>query len=146
MMTNHLNRLAFAFGTAGVLAAILTVAMTPALGAGAPAPAKNHAATTRAPSAYSASLRYIVGQNVFVAANSAGQNATKCPKGMYPIGGGPSSSSSAWTLQWSDADRSAPSVAHPNQWTVGLFNTSGSQQFFKVFVVCSTAQKVSSNY
>ena len=144
MTTSKLNRAALAFGAAGVLAASLTAAMTPALGASASASTKSHAAA--APNTYVATLRYIVGSNVVVAANSAGSNATQCPAGMYPVGGGPSSSSSAWTLQWSDPDRSSPSLAHPNEWTVGLFNTSSSPQLLKVFVVCSTAQKVTQNY
>lgn len=146
MTTSKLNRAALAFGTAGVLAAILTTAMTPALGASAPASAKNHAAAAPAVGTYVATLRYIEGTNVVVPANSAGSNATKCPKGMYPVGGGPSSPSPAWTLQWSDPDRSSPSLAHPNEWTVGLFNNSSSPQVLKVFVVCSTAQKVTGNY
>lgn len=143
MTPSKLNRAALAFGTAGVLAAILTAAMTPALGASAPASTKNHAAPALT---YVASLRYIVGTNVVVPANSAGSNATKCPTGMYPVGGGPSSPSPAWTLQWSDPDRSSPSLAHPDEWTVGLFNNSSSPQVLKVFVVCSTAQKVTGNY
>jgi hypothetical protein len=145
MTTSKLNRAALVFGTAGVLAATLTLAMTPALGASAPVSAKSHTAAGRA-LIYSANLRYIVGSDVAVPANSAGSAATQCPTGMYPIGGGPSSSSSAWTLQWSDPDRSSSSLAHPNEWTVGLFNTSSSAQLLKVFVVCSTAQKVTQNY
>ena len=84
-------------------------------------------------------LRYLVGGNVFVPAHSVASNATKCPKGMYPIGGGPSSSHAVWETQWSDADRSTPLAAHPNEWTVGLLNNSGSTAAFKVFVVCSSA-------
>jgi hypothetical protein len=145
MTTSKLNRAALAFGTAGTLAAILTATMTPALGASAPASTRNHAATGRALT-FTATLRYIEGTNVVVPANSAGSNATQCPTGMYPIGGGPSSPSALWTLQWSDPDRSSPSLAHPNEWTVGLFNTSSSPQVLKVFVVCSTAQKVTQNY
>jgi hypothetical protein len=94
---------------------------------------------------YSATLRYLVGNNVAVAADSEGQNATKCPSGMYPVGGGPSSPSALWTLQFSNAD-AAVAGNLPNEWHVGLFNGTGSTQVFKVFVVCSTAQKVSSSY
>jgi hypothetical protein len=94
---------------------------------------------------YSATLRYLVGNNVAVAADSAGQNATKCPSGMYPVGGGPRSPSALWTLQFSNAD-AAVAGNLPNEWHVGLFNDTGSTQVFKVFVVCSTAQKVSSSY
>ena len=41
-------------------------------------------------------LRYIVGPNVYVAPYSVASNATKCPKGLYPVGGGPSSSHAVW--------------------------------------------------
>jgi hypothetical protein len=92
------------------------------------------------------SLRYLVGSNVVVPADSVGQNAMKCPRGMYPVGGGPSSSHAVWEIQWSDADRSSPAKAHPNEWTVGLFNNSNSPAAFKVFVVCSTASSVSGNF
>jgi hypothetical protein len=92
------------------------------------------------------SLRYLVGSNVSVAAHSTASNATECPSGMYPVGGGPSSSHAVWEIQWSDADRSAPTVAHPNEWTVSLYNNSNSAAAFKVFVVCSTASSVSGNY
>jgi hypothetical protein len=92
------------------------------------------------------SLRYLVGPNVIVAAHSAGWNATKCPSGMYPVGGGPSSSHAVWETQWSDADRSSTAAAHPNEWTVSLFNNSDSAALFKVFVVCATASSVSGNY
>lgn len=95
---------------------------------------------------YTDTLHFLVGGNVSVAAGSSGVNATKCPSGSYPVGGGPSSSSALWMLQFSDADRSSSTVAQPNEWTVGLFNDSSTTQFFKVFVVCSTAQKVTSNY
>ena len=147
MTTRKLNRLAVVLGAAGVLAAILTAAMTPALGASARGASSNRAAmTVHRSSAYSATLRYIDGTNVTVPVGAVGQNATKCPRGMYPIGGGPSSPSALWTLHWSDPDRSAPSVPHPDEWTVSLRNDSNSAQVFKVFVVCSTAQKVTSNY
>jgi hypothetical protein len=91
-------------------------------------------------------LRYIEGQNVAVLGGANGANATKCPKGMYPVSGGPSSSNAVWEIQWSDPDRSSPSVSHPNEWTVGLHNNSASAADFKVFVVCSTASSVSGNY
>ena len=94
----------------------------------------------------SASLRYLVGSNVFVAAHSTASNATKCPSGMYPVGGGPSSSHAVWEIQWSDADHSTPAAAHPDEWTVSLYNNSNSTAAFKVFVVCSTASSVSGNY
>jgi hypothetical protein len=91
-------------------------------------------------------LKYLVGGNVTVPAHSAGSNTTTCPTGMYPVGGGPSSPSAVWQIQWSDPDRSTPTAAHPNEWAVGLFNTSGSPAIFKVFVVCATASSVSGNY
>jgi len=144
MTTSKLNRAALALGAVGVLAAILTATMTPALGASAPASTKNHAAIPAL--SFVATLHFIVGSNVAVPANSAGSNATKCPTGTYPVGGGPSSPSPAWTVQWSDPDHSTTSAPHPDEWTVGLFNNSSSTQVFKVFVVCSTAQKVTSNY
>jgi hypothetical protein len=93
-----------------------------------------------------ARLDYLVGGNVTVPADSAGSNATTCPAGMYPVGGGPSSSKAVWEIQWSDPDRSTPSAAHPNEWAVGLFNNSSSAAAFKVFVVCATASSVSGNY
>jgi hypothetical protein len=98
------------------------------------------------PTTNGVSLRYIVGSIVIAAAHSAASNATKCPTGMYPVGGGPSSSRTVWEIQWSDPDRSTPAEAHPNEWTVSLYNTSNSTAAFKVFVVCSTASSVSENY
>jgi hypothetical protein len=91
-------------------------------------------------------LRYIVGPVVLVGADSLGTNAAKCPKGTFPVGGGPSSSKSVWLVQWSDPDRSSKSAAHPNEWTVGMFNTSGSTADLKVFVVCASANSVKGNY
>lgn len=91
-------------------------------------------------------LKYLVGGNVVVPADSAGSNVTTCPAGMYPVGGGPSSPNAVWEVQWSDPDRSTPTAAHPNEWAVGLFNNSSSPAAFKVFVVCSTASSVSGNY
>jgi hypothetical protein len=105
----------------------------------------NHATNGHGVDTFKATLRYIDGNNVSVPADSAGQNATKCPSGMFPVGGGPSSPSALWTLQFSNAD-AAVAGNLPNEWHVGLFNNTGSAQVFKVFVVCSTAQKVSSNY
>jgi hypothetical protein len=124
------NRFAVAGGALGVLAAILTATTGPALGA-------SHTTT-----ASGGALHYLVGGNVSVPANSAGSNAEKCPTGTYPVGGGPSSPNAVWLIQWSDPDRSSPTLAHPNEWTVGLFNTSSSAAVFKVFVVCSTASSV----
>lgn len=146
MTTRKLNWLAVGFGTAGLLAAILTAAMNPALGASVRTASSKHTAAAHPARAYSATLRYIEGTDVTVPAGSVGENATKCPRGMYAIGGGPSSPSALWTLHWSGAGRSAPSVSYPNEWTVSLRNASNSPQVLKVFVVCSTAQKVSSNY
>lgn len=125
------------------IAAALAVAM--AVTGGGYAIASSNS-TGRTASGDNDSLRYLVGSNVAVAADSAGSNATMCPKGMYPVGGGPSSSQAVWEIQWSDPDRSTPTAAHPNEWTVGLFNNSGSAADFKVFVVCSTATSVSGNY
>jgi hypothetical protein len=122
------------------------VAATAVLSGGyALASSNNHAPNAHRVHTYSATLRYLVGNSVAVAADSAGQNATKCPSGMYPVGGGPRSPSALWTLQFSNAD-AAVAGNLPNEWHVGLFNDTGSTQVFKVFVVCSTAQKVSSSY
>jgi hypothetical protein len=49
-------------------------------------------------------------------------------------------------MHWSDPDRSTPAASHPNEWTVSMLNNSSSTQVFKVFVVCSSAQKVTGNY
>jgi len=91
-------------------------------------------------------LHYIEGTSVSVPADSAGSAAAKCPSGTYPVGGGPSSPSAQWLVQWSDPDRSTPSAAHPNEWTVSMFNDTSSAQALKVFVVCSTASSVTGNY
>lgn len=123
------SRFAVAGGALGVLAAILT-ATGPALGA-------SHSTI-----ASGGALHYLISGNVTVPGNSAGSNAEKCPAGTFPIGGGPSSPNAVWLIQWSDPDRSTPTATHPNEWTVGLFNTSGSASVFKVFVVCSTASSV----
>ena len=77
---------------------------------------------------------------------SVAWNATKCPNGLYPVGGGPSSSHAVWETQWSDADRSTPTASHPDEWTVSLLNNSDSTAAFKVFVVCSSASTLSGNY
>src|SRR5579863_5120518 len=100
MTATRFSKLAVVFGAAGVLAATLATAMTPALGA---ARGADH------PAAGGVTLRYIDGTDVTVGPNAVGENATKCPRGMYPIGGGPSSPSALWTMHWSDPDRSAPS-------------------------------------
>lgn len=132
------------------IAAALAAAMTVAGGGYALASSHSTAPASRQSTGRTASggdaLRYIVGGNVAVPADSTGSNATKCPRGMYPVGGGPSSSLAVWETQWSDPDRSAPSAAHPNEWTVSLFNNSSSTADFKVFVVCSTASSVTGNY
>jgi hypothetical protein len=122
------------------------VVATAVMGGGYALAANNtHATNTHRVDTFTATLRYLVGNNVSVPADSAGQNATKCPSGMHPVGGGPSSPSALWTLQFSNPD-AAVAGNLPNEWHVGLFNNTGSAQVFKVFVVCSTAQKVSSNY
>ena len=99
-----------------------------------------------APRYDSPSLIYRVGHNVSVGPHMSSSNAELCPLGTYPIGGGPSSARAVWELQWSDADRSYLGALHPNEWTVGLYNNSGSYAAFKVFVVCSTARSVGGNY
>ena len=122
------------------------VVATAVMGGGyALASSSNHATNAPRVDTYRATLRYIDGTDVSVPADSEGQNATKCPSGMYPIGGGPSSPSALWTLQYSNAGATVQGD-RPNAWFVSLFNNTGSTQVFKVFVVCSTAQKVSSNY
>ena len=93
-----------------------------------------------------ASLTYLVGANVDVAPHMTGQNATMCPRGMYPVGGGPSSSHADWEIQWSDADRSNRRAQQPDEWTVSLLNNGNARAQFKVYVVCSTAGSVNSNY
>jgi hypothetical protein len=131
------------------IAAALTVA-TVVTGGGYAIASSNstgHTATTATTATTdNDSLRYLVGSNVVVRADSAGWNAMKCPRGMYPVGGGPSSSQAVWEIQWSDADRSNRAKPHPDEWTVGLFNNSDSPATFKVFVVCSTASSVTGNY
>jgi hypothetical protein len=119
---------------AAALVACSGFAFAASNGAGSPANPENDA------------LRYIVGPNVYVAPHSVASNATECPKGLYPVGGGPSSSHAVWETQWSDADRSTPAASHPDEWTVSLLNNSDSTAAFKVFVVCSSASTVSGNY
>jgi hypothetical protein len=124
------TRFAMAGGALGVLAAILTATTGPALG------------SSRVGTATGGALHYLISGNVTVPGQSSGSNAIKCPKGTFPVGGGPSSPNAVWLIQWSDPDRSTPTATHPNEWTVGLFNTSSSASVFKVFVVCSTASSV----
>ena len=126
-----------AFAAVAALAAVI-------MGGGYALASTNSSGQT--PNASGGSLRYLVGSNVSVAGHSTASNATVCPPGMYPVGGGPSSSHAVWETQWSDADRSTPAAAHPNEWTVSLYNNSNSVAAFKVFVVCSTASSVSGNY
>ena len=123
--------------TAGAAAALVA-------GSGLAFAATNGAAKPATPQGDA--LRYLVGSNVYVPGHSVASNATKCPKGMYPVGGGPSSSHAVWETQWSDADRSSAAAAHTDEWTVSLLNNSGATAAFKVFVVCSSASTVSGNY
>src|SRR5215470_12746056 len=67
------------------------------------AASSSHAAGVPRVATYTDSLHFLVGSNVSVAAGTSGVNATKCPSGSYPVGGGPSSSSALWLLQFSDA-------------------------------------------
>lgn len=122
------------------------VAATAVMGGGyALASSNNHPTNAPRVDTYKATLRYIDGTSIAVPADSEGQTSTQCPSGMYPVGGGPSSPSALWTLQYSNADASVAGNL-PNEWHVSLFNNTSSTQYFKVVVVCSTAQKVSSNY
>ena len=91
-------------------------------------------------------LLYLVGKTVNVPPNSTGENATTCPTNMYPVGGGPSSSRDQWELQWSNASRSNRRVRQPDEWSVRLYNNSNQRADFRVYVVCSTAGSVASNY
>ncbi len=90
------------------------------------------------------SLLYITGSSVTVASNTTRQNATECPRDMYPVSGGPVSSRSEWELQSSYADSSRRRSRNPDEWTVSLRNTSDRRAEFRVFVVCSTADSVGS--
>ena len=91
-------------------------------------------------------LLYLVGKTVTVPPNSTGESATTCPTNMYPVGGGPSSSRDQWELQWSNASRSNRRVRQPDEWSVRLYNNSNQRADFRVYVVCSTAGSVASNY
>jgi hypothetical protein len=91
-------------------------------------------------------LLYLVGKTVIVPPNSTGQNATVCPSNTYPVGGGPSSARDQWELQWSNASRSDRRAHEPDEWTVRLYNNSNQSADFRVYVVCSTAGSVASNY
>lgn len=92
------------------------------------------------------SIRYIVGSSVNVRAHDTGQNATRCPRDMYPISGGPiSSRDSEWGIQSSYADRSDRRFRNPDEWTITLLNNSDRRADFRVFVVCSTADSVRSD-
>jgi hypothetical protein len=98
------------------------VAATAVMGGGyALASSNNHPTNAPQVETYKATLRYIDGNNVSVPAGSEGQNATQCPSGMYPVGGGPSSPSALWTLQYSNVDASVAGNL-PNEWHVSLFN------------------------
>jgi hypothetical protein len=92
------------------------------------------------------SLTYLVGAAVDVAPRMNGQSATMCPRGMYPVGGGLSSSRAYWEIQSSYADRSNRRAQSPDEWTVSVLNDSNSRARFQVYVVCSTAGSVNSNY
>jgi hypothetical protein len=87
-----------------------------------------------------------VGSNVSVGSHSTGHNATKCPSNTYPVGGGMNSSRGEWEIQSSFADRSNRRARQPDEWTVSLFNNGNSRESFKVYVVCSSASSVASNY
>ena len=91
-------------------------------------------------------LLYLVGKTVTVLPNSTGQSATVCPLNTYPVGGGPSSSRDQWELQWSNASRSDRRARQPDEWSVRLYNNSNQRGEFRVYVVCSTAGSVASNY
>jgi hypothetical protein len=119
-----------------------TVGLLAGGGGFALASSKGHAGSR---AGFKLNLRYVEGSSTFVAANSSGSAMTKCPSGMHPIGGGPSSSN-LFDLQWSDPDRSKSSATYPNEWTVGIYNPNGSAIPLKVFVVCANASTVSSTY
>lgn len=108
----------------------------------APMPANNNAPI---PASNGVSLTYLVGPNVTVAPHMIGTNAMKCSQGMYPIAGGPTSSSAQWEIQSSAADSSNAKALHPDEWAVSLMNNSDSRASFKVFVVCATASSVNGN-
>jgi hypothetical protein len=91
------------------------------------------------------SFQYITGSRVSVDSRSTGQDAATCPRRMYPVGGGFSSSRGRWEIQWSYADSSNRRGRNPDEWTVGLFNDSNSRADFRVFVVCSTGSSDNGN-
>jgi hypothetical protein len=91
-------------------------------------------------------LLYLVGKTVTVSPRATGENATTCPVNMYPVGGGPSSSRDQWELQWSNASRSTRRARQPDEWSVRLYNNSDQRAEFRVYVVCSNAGSVASNY
>jgi hypothetical protein len=91
-------------------------------------------------------LLYLVGKTVIVPPNSTGQSATTCPLNTYPVGGGPSGARDQWELQWSNASRSDRRERQPDEWSVRLYNNSNQSADFRVYVVCSTAASVASNY
>jgi hypothetical protein len=89
------------------------------------------------------SLRYITGDRISVRAHDTGDNATRCPRDMYPISGGVISRRDAeWEIQSSYADRSDRRFRDPDEWTMSLLNNSDRRAEFRVFVVCSTADSV----
>jgi hypothetical protein len=91
-------------------------------------------------------ILFLVGKTVIVAPRATGQNATTCPTNTYPVGGGPSSSRDQWKLQWSNASRSDRRARQPDEWSVRLYNDSDQQAEFRVYVACSSAGSVGSNY
>ena len=74
------------------ISAAVVVAAAVMSGGYALASSDNHAPAVHTAIGEVDALRYLVGTNVLVPANSAGSTATKCPTGMYPVGGGPSMS------------------------------------------------------
>ena len=92
------------------------------------------------------SLTYLVGGTVNVSPRGNGQGATTCPSGMYPVGGGLSSSRAYWEIRSSFADTSNRRARQPDEWTVSVLNDSNSRAQFQVYVVCATAGSVNSNY
>ncbi len=133
------------YGTKLGFVAVVVAAAVGLLASGggfALASSKGHASSR---AGFQLNLHYVEGSSKSVAASSSGSAATKCPSGMHPIGGGPSSSN-PYDLQWSDPDRSKSSAKYPNEWTVGIYNPNGFSIPLKVFVVCANASTVSSTY
>lgn len=128
----------------GLVAVIAAAAVGLLAGGGAFAVASPSRHVARR-SGFSLDLKYVVGSASSVSADSAGTAATKCPTGTHPIGGGPSSPNGL-EIRWSDPDRSSSKAKYPNEWTVGVVNTNSFATSLKVFVVCSNASNVSSNY